>query len=377
MSQVLGWEKRELKNRAAKIEKDKHAPPKAVLNELKDWITRDRAEHQECRRRSQSEGLSIATVILALSALDPDELSEVQHAKALEYLTLNLSIRDRQEIIRVLCQRNPDHLTQAVRDGVDAYTPIIRQVHQAVNLSDTVWDFERFVTDMLKMSKPQGDAKKGDMKPPSVEDFVDLLHRHQTSSHKFLHQVFKNDKDLAKTWKEYVHMAAGQFRAPTTGEKPPESGSTVPDEVIKGGMRDQIEHAFLDLKPEDQETVKAELDQWSKYLDDLHTASFKRIAAVIRRTQSTPYGPGAYLARWQHLMDTTAVTPATKKGPVRYGGSKSVKEEGRKDIDGEEAGLVSEAEAEKAIDDNAVTAPETKATLDLLGKRFREVLAGG
>lgn len=101
---------------------------------------------------SQEQKMSIVAVILSLSdGPSAEDLTEAQHNNALEWLALQLGIRDRQEIVRVLCQRNPDHLTAAINNAADAYTPMIRQVHQAVNLADTMWDFERFVTDMLKM----------------------------------------------------------------------------------------------------------------------------------------------------------------------------------------------------------------------------------
>jgi hypothetical protein len=305
-----------------------------VLAEINAWVKdRSREEHAECRRQSKEQGRSIVTVILSLSSQSP-ELSKKHHAKALEYLSLVLAVRDRTEIVRVLCQRNPDHLTAAIRDGVDAYTPMIREVHQAVNLSDTLWDFERFLTDMLKISKPQG--KKGEEKAPTVEDFVDLLHRHQTSCHKFLHQVAKNSKPLVETWKQYVKTAASQFNA---HENPPASSAVVPDTVASGGASEKLEEAYSKLSEDDQKAVKSELEAYDKYLHDLHTASAARISAVIQRTHSTPFGPGAFLARWQQLMDSTAVTPDQPQGPVRYGGNRSVKEAGRKGIDGEMAGM--------------------------------------
>ncbi|KAF2767906.1 hypothetical protein EJ03DRAFT_390177 [Teratosphaeria nubilosa] len=311
ISQVLGWDKRELRKRAEKIEKDKDAPPKEVREELKDWMGRSRAEHDECRRQSREQQVSIVSVIMAMSS-HSTELSEKQHANALEYLALHLAIRDRQQIVKVLCKRNPDHLTAAIKDAVDAYTPMIRHVHQAVNLSDTIWDFERFVTDMLKIAKPSG--AKGEEKPPSVEDFVDLLHRHQSSSHKFLHQFAKNGKEVTGWWQDYVHYAAAQFKQ---GGNPPPSDLAVPEDVATaGGVMKGIEKAFADLSKDDQEVVKKELSAYSKYLDDLHSASAARVSAVIKRTHSTPYGPGAYLARWQHLMDTTLITPGTAKGPL-------------------------------------------------------------
>lgn len=365
---MLSWEKRELKNRITKIEKEKDGPPKPVLAEINAWVKdRSREEHAECRRQSKEQGRSIVTVILSLSS-QSTELSKKQHAKALEYLSLVLAVRDRTEIVRVLCQRNPDHLTAAIRDGVDAYTPMIRDVHQAVNLSDTLWDFERFLTDMLKISKPQG--KKGEEKAPTVEDFVDLLHRHQTSSHKFLHQVAKNSKPLMDTWKQYVHTAASQFNA---HEKPPASAAVVPD---SGNANEKLEQAYSNLAEADQKAVKAELDAYDKYLDDLHTASAARISAVIQRTHSTPFGPGAFLARWQQLMDSTPVTPDQPQGPVRFGGNRSVKEAGRKGVDGVEEGFVDEVEAEKAVGEKTPQMPGVERTVALLGQRFREILGG-
>ena len=322
---------------------------------------------------SKDQGLSVISVILGLSAgPSVDDLSNEQHENALEWFALQLAIRDRQQIVKVMCRRNPDHLTAGIQDGVAAYTPMIRRVHQAVNLSDTVWDFERFVTDMLKMSKPSG--PKGGEKPPSVEDYVDLLHRHQGSTHKFLHQVAKNDKEVTQWWYEYVHMAAGQFK---DKEKPPPTDAVVPDETSPGGMVQSMEEAFTALPDTDQSVVKAELDAHHKYLHDLHSASAVRISSVIKRNRNTPFGPGAFLARWQHLLDSTPITPAMAKGPVRHGADKGVKEEGRKDIQGDEAGFVTEDEVEKVVVKETPDAPSAEKTLALLGPKFREVLGAG
>lgn len=320
--------------------------------------------------------MSIVAVIMALSS-QSTELSEAQHAQALEYLSLQLGVRDRNEIIRVLCQRNPDLLTSAVREGVDAYTPMIRHVHQAVNLADTVWDFERFVTDMLKMSKPTG--AKGEEKPASVEDFVDLLHRHQTSSHKFIYQVAKNGKEVTGWWRDYVHKAVAQFRRDDT---PPETEAALSKTAsTPGTIRKSLTGTFSKLPEEDQKAVRAELAAREKYLEDLHAASAARISSVIKRTRSTPFGPGAYLARWQDLMDSTIITPNTEKGKVRYGASKSVKEEGRKDVDGVKQGAPTAKIEELAKKDlspgeKIPDPPAAYKTLEVFGERFRELLAG-
>lgn len=307
-------------------------------------------------------------MILALSSVS-DELTETQHAKAQEYLSLQLAIRDRQQIVKVMCRRNPDILTAAIRDAVDAYTPIIRHIHQAVDLGDTLSDFERFLTDMLKISQPAG--KKGEQKTPSVEEFVDLLHRHQSSCHKFLHQVAKNGKEMTSWWQEYVHMAAAQFR---NDEKPPASKSVVPDEMATGGLQSALANAFANLSADDQKAVRLELDAWKQYIDELHEASATRIASVIKRDKTTPFGPGAYLARWQQLLDSTQITPDTSKGPVRYGSRKIVKEEDRKGIDGDHDSLVSQQHVEKAVDDKLPEPPKAEVTSRLLWPIFREAL---
>lgn len=52
MSTVLGWDKRELRKRADKIEKDKDAPSKEVREALKQWTNASREEHLECRKNS-------------------------------------------------------------------------------------------------------------------------------------------------------------------------------------------------------------------------------------------------------------------------------------------------------------------------------------
>ena len=307
--------------------------------------------------------MSIVAVILSLSSASPD-MSEEQHKKALEYLSLNLALRDRREIIRVLCQHNPDHLTQAIRDGVAAYDPMIRQVHQAVDLSATVGDFEVFMNDMIKMSKP-GNPADGNAKPPSVEDYVNLLHRHQHCSHRFLHQVAKNGKEVTKWFNDYVHEASAHFRTPEKTSTP-----TVSNDLAK---------AFTSLDPPVQTKIRTEIDAHAKYLTALHDSSASRISDVISSSgnkSATPYGPGAYLARWQQLLDSTLITPATAEGPLRKGASKSVKEDARRDVDGEvpaDAG-VTEAKAEKVVKDKTPEAPSTEETVKALGEKFRGFL---
>ena len=353
ISTTLGWDKKELKKRLEKIEKDKDAPSKEQREALKAWMDQSRAEQEECRRRSQEQSMSIVSTILSLSSASPD-LSEKQHKLALEFLSLSLAVRDRNKIIDVLCHNSPDHLTQAVREGVSAYDPMIRQVHQAVDLSATVSDFQAFMDDMIKVGKPKKDGKA-----PSVEDFVQLLHSHMGASHRFIHQVAKNGKEVTQWFKDYVHQVTANFK----------------QQHASPSIYDSLSAAFDKLKPEEQDKVRKEVDASAKYLDELYASSAARIRDVISNKASTPYGPGAYLARWQELLDSTLVTPETAQGPVRTGASASVKQEARKDVDGETKGsAVEQKQADKIVGDKTPEAPSAETTIKLLGPKFRELL---
>jgi hypothetical protein len=126
------------------------------------------------------------------------------------------------------------------------------------------------------------------------------------------------------------------------------------------------------MSPADQGAIQRELDAWKQYVEELHMASTRRISSVIRRTQSTPFGPGAYLARWQQLLDDTPITPCTAEGPVRHGSSKSVKKEARKEIDGGNSSSV--VADEDPVGDKLPEAPSTDTIARLLWPRFAEIL---
>ena len=288
-------------------------------------------------------------------------LTEAQHRHAQDYLAIQLSIRDREQITKVLCRSSPDHLTQAVKDAVAAYEPMIRQVHQAVDLSETVYDFEIFLKEMIKLAKLP-DQRSGRQQPvPTVGDFVQLLTKHQSSSHKFMHQCCKNGKEVTSWFHDYATHAAHQFRQES--EKSASSGA--------GDLAQPLQTLFSELDPEKQKTLLPILDKYATYINKLHAASAARLRSVVssptsnhpaltsptsrsssrfssrasspmstgkvsrsnsknkqdplQTASATPKsdpGPGAFLARWQSLLDGTAITPSgADGGPVRGGGN--------------------------------------------------------
>ncbi|KAI9664052.1 MAG: hypothetical protein M1821_007543 [Bathelium mastoideum] len=384
VSQVIGWDVKALKARATKLEKSKDAPSKEQFEALREYLSRSREEHEQCRAQSQQQPLPLVGLILATSAASA-ELSEEQEKLALEYVNIQFAIHDREAIANVLCHHQPDHLTQAIRDGVSAYDPLIRQIHNAVDLSGTLSDFEAFLTDLIKITKSQttsgSSTKQGD-KPSSlsVEDYASLIRKHIKSSHKFLHQVAKNGPEITQWFRDYAHHAASHFR---TRDPAPKPG----DHPAAGSMTTTLQSLVSQLSAQDRTAVLSELDARASYLQALAQASDARLSAVIANTSATSFGPGTYLARWQALLDATPITPlTTRSGTVRYGRDLDVKEAskvyeamkaaGHGKVGDEEQEKVAVERADGAVRSGQPEVPPVARTVELLGGKFRDVLAG-
>ncbi|KAB8343262.1 hypothetical protein FH972_022850 [Carpinus fangiana] len=366
MSGVLNWENRDLKSRASKIEKNKDAPSREQLAELKKYSAMSREEHQSIRDYSLMESKSIAFAILSASPTSTD-LNEAQHALALEYLSLTLAIRDREQIVHVLCHSSPDHLTHAIRDVVSAYDPIIRNLHRAVDLSDTIYDCERFISDTIKLAKiPDPSSRRSGQPVPTVGDFVQLLKKHQYSLHKFLHQCAKNGKELTSWFYDWADKAVKQFRrADSESKGAPDGGKGA------GDLEQPLLELFATLPMDKQKYLIPTLDAHADHLATLHASSMARLNAVLSSPSSfhpalagskpassnaTPVasrpssrsrgttgannvdpGPGSFLAKWQDLLDRAPITPSVSEGgKVRNGGAGDVMSQSEKVINEDE-----------------------------------------
>ncbi|KAI4911247.1 uncharacterized protein J4E92_010302 [Alternaria infectoria] len=344
LSTVLAWDTSEFQKRATKLESSRNAPDKKVFKALKTYVYSSREKHEAARSQSISESKSIAAVILETSdppyKIDAETLSEHQHSVAMEYLSTYLSIRDREELTKVLCKSNPDVLTSTIRDAVTGMDPVIRAIHNAVDLSGTITDAEAFITDLIKTAKPK---KKGTRSretsksrpsspdpasildqeasdAPTVEDFVQLLKKHAPSMHKFLHQVTKNAPDLAQDYLVYAKRIFSEFRVDERAKEAEERG-----EGGAGNMTAPLHSLFETLSKDKQEELKTLLDQHEKHLTTLKSTSQTRLESIMKPASSsqngkgTTHGPGMYLSRWNALLDSTLISPATIHGPVRKG----------------------------------------------------------
>ena len=238
---------------------------------------------------------------------------------------------------------------------MSAFDPVIRGVHNAVNLSETVSDAQAFIDDTLKLAKPQSDKPS----QASVQDFIKLLETHSYSSHKFLHQVCKNSKDLVAWYKEFGTKILAEFRNSEDASK------------VLPTASEKLNALYNDLSASDQTTVLREIDRHAEYLQKLSDSSSERVRAALQQSEKTAYGPGIYLARWQALLDNTEITPLEPEGSTRKAGDEEAKEASRMDVDGEKKG---DASAEKAVEEETAKAPEVGTTVKLLMSKFWEML---
>ena len=340
--------------------------PELPVVDICTWYVRP-----ETANITVTEIQSQSIVFVVLSKSFTYNLSERQHQLALDYLAIQFAIRDRQKLIGIFCHHQPDLLTSSVQNLVDVYSPIIRALHSAVDLSDGTADLQAFLHDLISIAQIR--SKSTEKKPPSVEDFVLLLKKHQGSSHRFIHQALKNGKELRQWYFEYAEHAAAQYRRKGSNLSAMKNANTA-----AGDLTPDIQEIFGRLSQEDQATVKSELDVYAAYLQELSETSTSRMQAVLKSTaegkSEIAQGPGVFLAKWQDLVNATPITPEIAQGDVRHGGDDSVKRATRVDVDGSRKGSAATSQ-EGDPTDNTPKSPGTDATIRLLLSEFRMILA--
>jgi hypothetical protein len=392
MVQMLIW--RVLKLDAAeftkvvdKVRSAKSRPPDNVLDAIKQHVDDDREDRERVRSVSQQKGQSIIMAIL--DASEPPvqaTLTDDLHTQCLDYYSALLSVRDRDVIKNALCRQTPDLLTQMIRDGVGAYEPIIRAVHNVISLSEHLDDTQAFIDDFIKTSKPRvvkgGKFKKDTVEVvmPSVEDYIDLFMRNRDIMYKWLHALASKCPDVWEQLREWTNDVIANFRKENT------SAEATPPTTT---MEENLGELFASLPPSSQESVLAGLDAHADYLAKMAASSHQKlqhlvdsrssnISSAASSAPSSPItrndsmsGPGVYLSRWNELLDRTPITPFTPKGPVRRG--RDVK-----DTLGAGKTAISEASKAKpvivAADKAEPEAPDVGVVVRELGPGFLRIL---
>ncbi|EPS41869.1 hypothetical protein H072_4178 [Dactylellina haptotyla CBS 200.50] len=385
---VLTWDMKELESRVAKLEKAKDAPSKDQLSAVQAYSKLNREEQEKYREVSKTSSTSIIHAILSISPSSPSTtLTTEQHKMLLDYLYIHLSIHDREQLVLALCKSNPDNLTATIREVVAIYEPILRDLHNAVDLSGTIADFEKFLDDAIKTGKISTEAGA---KEPTVEDFVALFERHQKSVHRFLHQFCKNGDKTVTAWRDYGKYVATQFQRK---EEDTSEGA--------GRFTPVLNKLVNELADEDRRLVVQQMDEYEEYLQKLNQKTNRRLATIVADDEDRKHlkkGPGNFLYKWQNLLDSTEITPSEATGgKVRTGKDKDVRAASGVELNGEKRAILTNGvngvvngtangtanevangtanQGENGAEKELIEMPDVNRTCELLLSRFKEVLA--
>lgn len=343
VSRVLKLDLHDLEKRVEKMQKkskDGKGLPKEVAAALEDYVHLPRSTQESIRLRSQSENKSIITSILEAhypSVPPPavQDISPEQHDLAMEYLGIQLSIRDRRMGVQVICKDKPDLLSPIVKEMVALITPLLSILHDGkFDIGQVITLMKSWMEDFIKT------AKVTSKYTPTVADFYALLQRHLVPFWKVLHDGTVKCPSLHAAVEAWCHEAYVQFRLP--GEKDGESRT--------GAMTGALQAMYGDLPAAEKQAVAAALDEHAGYTAAVSMTNRMLLQEVLdKRCSPAQVGPSPMLPRWHALLDVQLLTPATSLGQVRTGRS---------------TGLVEKKEG-------MIEAPNSSVVVSALGKAFR------
>ncbi|TLD04686.1 uncharacterized protein PgNI_09353 [Pyricularia grisea] len=435
ISMTLSWDCSDFRKTVDQVKKSKNGPTKEQLAAIDEHISLSRDEQDRVRGTSISEGKSIIIAILK-SQHQSCSISDAEHTALLDYYSARLSIRDREEISRVMCRSKPDLMTQLFRDLMGAYEPMIREVHSKVPLHETIGDSEAFLGELIET------AKGTKSQVATITDFVDLLMRNRSRLYRWLHIIGKECPGPAEEFRTWAHESIREFRRKSAFPRSHSAqgytygdinGGYGPESYCKGAAGDMsaaLSAMFAALPRETRADVRNQIDAHAAYLEMIHGRSAVHMQNILdcmsaRRSSSSlnalevtgklrnkissktssgaaspapvrlgspengaeaweASGPGVFLVRWNDLLDETLVTPATPFGPPRVGKDVKWKTSMGKSGTGAKAkdkklpkGIVEEFEG-LSFDGGAVSeieAPEVGAVLNAMGKEFWQLLS--
>lgn len=407
ISLALSWDASEFRKTVDRIEKMKGdgALAEDVLEAVRRHVSLPRGEHLAAREASLRDNKSI--VVAILEGCDEnlvEELTEAQHALCLEYYAALLSIHDREAITSVLCRQPPDLFTQAIKDVVSAYEPMIRIVHSRIDLRFYLEAVQSFLSDLLRVSrlrkgksynnnnitkkrddgegtassKEEDDEGEDDNAGASVEDYVVLLRKHRGMLYKWVHDFARNCPEVWREFPAWGQAIATRFRKPDAEQEDH-------DDEAKACMEDQLNELVGSLDGSAKEHVLRAVDRHAEYLASVTELSQRRLQAVIDaaarlstdssmsvRTRDSE--PGIYLSQWQSLLDSTKITPASKQGPPRRGEDvKYISTMGKLGLGGGNSKRRRQGRS-KIEEEDGIKAPDVSVVVDALGEAFRDVI---
>jgi Domain of unknown function in PX-proteins (DUF3818) len=404
---VLSYDSSEFRNFADKIEKAKGGPSKEHLAAIKQHIDKPRIEHDKTRSASIECPTSMIATILEDS--NPDllsSLSETQHAQCLQYYSALLEIRDREEITKILCRQSPDLFTQAIRDVVASFEPMIRLIHERVDLREQLSAAEGFLADFISTSKAKkAPSEASETRAPTIEDYTSLLKRGREPLYGWFRQFSARCPEIRDEFRTWAKNTIKVFRhREQASSSPPSSTTTLADKIgdlegdtasnntqprkgAAGALSGHLQSRFTALPLETRGHVLAAVDAHAKYLSDLEELSLNRMQRILDNihgdgqgdstsqgtSTSSICGPGIFLSRWQQLLDETRITPEVQGGPIRYG--KDIKHTNAQFKTGNPSGKDGwdPATLARLAEKDIPSPPSVDIVVETLGQPFREL----
>ncbi|OAQ96421.1 hypothetical protein LLEC1_03787 [Akanthomyces lecanii] len=379
ISLVLSRDANEFKKIIHRIDKmqTKDAPTEEMLEAIQACATSSKPEHEALRTTSIEGKESI--IVAIFKARDPTlvgQLSEAQHALCLEYYSALLAIRDREAITKVLCRQPPDLFTKALKETTAAYNPMIRVVHERIDLGEHLQDLQEFISHFVRVTMPKG----GQGDTVTVEDYVKLLNDHKPLLHKFVHVVAKKCPEVWRDFREWSNASIVRFRQETVAAISDEGGKnkerSVMDEAL-GGLVAGLDDAT-------RSSVLAAVDAHAGYLATLKKGSDARLAQLAAQTgkeNKTPvddsdssWGPGIYLARWQDILDDTLITPGEAAQPAKVRRGTDVRHLTTQGKTGVAGGDLAAGQTAEAGQRTVPRAPSVEVVVKELGEAFTALM---
>lgn len=270
ISTILGQDQSRCEKAITKYERDGF--PKKYADGLKRYVyDTSREEQIAIREKCQRDGQSIVAAILGTT-----DFESQQHVDCLKYLELTLSRRDRVELIRILT--GDEVLTTLVRAGLDIFFPIIAELHKAVNLPDGLQNAQNFLEDLISVSSKHG----------NINDFVELINRHEISFTKFARQILTNSPKLKEGYIEWYHHCLKAYT---------------------GTPAMNLTNAVSDMDASQREEILEELHNYAAYLDQKQQISHSRLEDILDGHGED--GFGEWLGILADVQVDARVTPRT------------------------------------------------------------------
>ena len=252
ISGILGQDQTRCEKGIARIEKE-GALSSGLTQSIKQYVY-DTSREAQCttRDKSMSEGTSIIAAIVGKT-----DIKDNEHKIALEYLELQLSRRDRVELIRILT--GDETLTTLIRAGLDIFFPIIEELHKAVNLPEGLGDLQSFLTDLIAVSE----------KGAGINEFVDLVTDHQGSFDKFAKQILRKSPEMKRgytLW--YKHCLEAYMGTPAMN----------------------LKDSLADVNHETREAILSELERYQAYIADKKHQSEANLDAILQGQGKDGFG---------------------------------------------------------------------------------------